>query len=438
MSRKSACGTAGFGTGTVEDSGGCCFVWSQPLSVCTTEKKEDRLNFILLLHTCLYMVHTCNQSTMKMTMKKMMKMKGSDAAAYNDEKVQDDVNVDEYHNKPHGILDDTASDQPTTSVTSGGDGNNNDNTIDVASLRSKLRVLYSLQFVELVLLMFALFVGPSTLQFVQEDDCCGEPIQIGRIAKIASYIFISFIITQFVIWWYGFVNFISCSSCFSSLPTEQQQEVDDELLRSEPKKHPRYIHTLNWMTYINLYCIAIGTWRTLYRKSETMCFVLLALMGCIHLLHLICCIYNDRVLMGCGGNGFGSRYTSPGTSTKGITRVCTNVFHATSVIPFIAIVTMVTIYLLVGGMCYTVEEGRLSFTGCQLCEHDYTPPTRDNMCLVNETIWINTTDPNTGELKATQSNSVEEVELDSNPFSSIQDTYCANGANPTSFCFFAI
>ena len=84
---------------------------------------------------------------MKMTMKKMMKMKGSDAASYDDEKVQDDVNVDEYHNKPYGILDDTASDQPTTSVTSGGDGNNNDNTIDVASLRSKLRVLSSLQFV---------------------------------------------------------------------------------------------------------------------------------------------------------------------------------------------------------------------------------------------------------------------------------------------------
>ena len=191
MSRKSACGTAGFGTGTVEDSGGCCFVWSQPLSVCTTEKKEDRLNFILLLHTCLYMVHTCNQSTMKMTMKKMMKMKGSDAASYDDEKVQDDVNVDEYHNKPYSTLDDTASDQPTTSVTSGGDGNNNDNTCDVASLRSKLRVLYSLQFVELVLLMFALFVGPSTLQFVQEDDCCGEPIQIGRIVLCCLFLIIS-------------------------------------------------------------------------------------------------------------------------------------------------------------------------------------------------------------------------------------------------------
>ena len=321
----------------------------------------------------------------------------------------EDVVGDGLHSKTDNVSDDQES---GTSVTTSSGVNNItiDDVTSVSSLRSKLRVIYCLQLLEIIAVAFIL---PGILSAnVQESDCCGEPMKIGLVSKIAAYSSLAILMLQIITW-------VSCCSATANTNTTPEEDGRDDLGLA---KHAPY--AINWMTYINLYLIAIATCFSLYMKNKTECYILLAVMGYIHLMHLICCIYYNTIQV-------------DNRSSNCTTCCCTLSFHGTSIIPFITIVSMVLMYLQTGGMCYVVNDRSWSFTGCQMCVgngDDWAPPTVDNICFIK--------DPTHSSGNASEAYTTETFELDLNPFNygAPQDTSCfeddTGGYNYKKFCFF--
>ena len=168
---------------------------------------------------------------------------------------------------------------------------------------------------------------------------------------------------------------------------------------------------INWLVLLNPFFGAVVAWMLLYQSSEVECFIVLGLEGASLILHFLS-IYLE-----------GERQT----------RVSMTI-HLLPVLPFLASVVLILVYLQQGGVCYLVKDTKFWYDGCRVCENGLPPV--DNKCLVNETVWNNYTDPATGEYITIAAYDIKEIERDLNPLFATQGTYCGEGSNPEKFCFF--
>ena len=254
----------------------------------------------------------------------------------------------------------------------------------------------------------------SFAALVQEDDCCGEPIQLGFIPMTATVPFFLLIVAEVAF----LGRAIKLTMCPPAPELERRYMEEDDrwcitkmfccCLRWNARMLFRCI---NWLVLLNPFFGAVVAWMLLYQSSKVECFVVLGLEGASLFLHFLS-IYLE-----------GERQTR-----------MSMFIHLLPILPFLGSVILILVYLQQGGVCYLVESSKFWYDGCRVCENGLPPV--DNVCVVNETVWNNYTDPATGEFVSVKAYNIKEVELDLNPLFATQDTYCANGTDPSLFCFF--
>ena len=171
-------------------------------------------------------------------------------------------------------------------------------------------------------------------------------------------------------------------------------------------------HMINSVTVFNPFFACVVAWMLLYQSSKLECFLVLSLESASLLLHFVAVYHVD----------------------KGKISTCNLLFHALPVLPFLLVLVLTLVYLEQGGVCYVVDQEKFWYDGCRMCE-DGQPPI-DNVCTITTTVWNNFTDPNTGVYKTVAANVTKSYFLDSTPWYTHQDTYCAEGESQAKFCFF--
>ena len=237
--------------------------------------------------------------------------------------------------------------------------------------------------------------------FVQKDDCCGEPLQMGLIPALITFMFFFILIPiETILWLKGVASIFSPPS---------QEHHSRCCCRWTAWAFARII---NCLAFFNPFFAAGITWMLLYQSTKIGCYIVLGLETTCLCLHFICVYILDR---------------------DKLTR-CTTIVHAIPILPLLFVVSIIFIYVRQGGICILVEDGTFYYSGCIVCD-DGEPPI-DNQCCINRTVWNNYTDDLSGELVTIANFNVSCYEVEQSTLRLVQDTYCANGEDPTKFCFF--
>jgi hypothetical protein len=254
----------------------------------------------------------------------------------------------------------------------------------------------------------------SFVALVNEADCCDETIQLGIIPLTTTIPFFLLIVAE--------VGFMAQAIKLTMCPRNQEvqnkyeNEPDERMcltrwfcccLRWNARMIFRFI---SFLVMLNPFFGAVVAWMLLYQSSKKECFTVLGLEGASLFLHFLS-IYLE-----------GEKQN-----------FCSIAFHLIPVVPFLASVILILVYLQQGGVCYLVKDTKFWYDGCRVCANGLPP--KDLACWEEVIKWNNYTDPRTGEYFTIQNKTFDWVPLSRNPLGIEQVTYCGE-AIEDQFCFF--
>jgi hypothetical protein len=126
-----------------------------------------------------------------------------------------------------------------------------------------------------------------------------------------------------------------------------------------------WFRLINVLVLVNPFFGFLVAWMLLYQSSQVECFVVLGLEGASILLH-----WASLYLEGNEGGGATHQQTK-----------WTMMVHAIPLIPFLVTVTVILVYLQLGGVCYLVEDAMFWYEGCRICPDGSLPDPNMNSNL---------------------------------------------------------
>lgn len=254
------------------------------------------------------------------------------------------------------------------------------------------------------------------LALVENDDCCGEPIELGPIPMTVTIPFFMLVTAELAFLFRAMI-LTMWPSIFTDEVTEEQRDIRNARTRFMQmfccclRWNAKFIlRVLNFLVLMNPFFGCIIAWMLLYQSNKLGCFIVLGLEGASILLH------------------FATVYLEGSCKTVGQV-----LFHCIPLIPFFLSVSLVLVYLKQEGVCYLVDRQLFMFTGCEICPNGFPPI--DNMCQINGTNYTVQSDgmidfkdlEDFSDIKGALTNRV------------VQGEFCGN-TNPDgpdmSFCFF--
>ncbi|CAJ1941319.1 unnamed protein product [Cylindrotheca closterium] len=260
-------------------------------------------------------------------------------------------------------------------------------------------------------------LGTTIIAFramLNDDDCCGYELELGNLPLSVATPFIFLICLELLI----LLRAMVLTMWPSILDRKEKEQNDDGTTQNGGKlafcncfrwSVKTLLRGINVLVLLNPFFGCIIAWMLLYQSDKDESFLVLGLEGGSIILHFISVklegsVQNFRQFL----------------------------FHCMPLVPFIASVSLVLIYLKQTGVCYVVERSVFLFQGCEICPNGF-PPIDGNCILDNGTVvsidaggFLNLDDSvlnNPGDLTKSTAN---------------QGTFCGDdheGWN-TNFCFF--
>lgn len=260
-------------------------------------------------------------------------------------------------------------------------------------------------------------LGTTIIAFramLQDDDCCGEPLNLGPLPLSVATPFIFLIVLELFI----LLRAMVLTMWPSILDHQKKQQNEDGKAQTSRCfcncfrwSVKTLLKVINVLVLLNPFFGCIIAWMLLYQSDKDESFLVLGLEGGSIILHFISVklegsVQNFRQFL----------------------------FHCMPLIPFLASVTLVLVYLKQEGVCYIVAQAVFQFSGCEICPNGF-PPINGNCVLENGTIVaIN----DSGFLDV--EDSILNNPGDLTKASANQATFCGKDHigwdNNTNFCFF--
>jgi hypothetical protein len=206
-----------------------------------------------------------------------------------------------------------------------------------------LLIIWILVFVELFFDFVTTIISFAALS--TESDCCGDPINIGKGLTLGLTIpFLFLILAEVCMLGWSIKQFLlgqlkvpegEDTSCLSFLGSTLFQKV------------------INIMLMCNPFFGFMVAWMLLYQSNKNDSLTVLGLEAASLVLHFVSVWLEGQIQ----------------------TRL-SMAFHAIPIIPFLAGLIVILVYLDIGGVCFLVEEKMFWYKGCNVCA-DGTLPMND-------------------------------------------------------------
>jgi len=115
---------------------------------------------------------------------------------------------------------------------------------------------------------------------------------------------------------------------------------------------------LNLLTLLNPFFYCLIVWILLYQFRKTEAVIVLG----IELLSIILHFISVRM-------------------EGGLRTWYSKLLHSIAILQFLVSVALVLVYFREGGVCYSFEKERFSFSGCEFCPDTFLPPDMNGMCI---------------------------------------------------------
>lgn len=263
-------------------------------------------------------------------------------------------------------------------------------------------------------------MGTTVIAFrslTQEDDCCGEPINLGPVPMSITAPFFLLVSAELAL----LIRAILLTLFPNLMNDTEEDETDHEGNLKVRSTFMRWLcccfrwkvrvimRFLGFLVLLNPFFGCFIAWILLYQSSKRESFMVLGFEGGALLLHYLS-VYLEGGIHNCW------EFLMQGLLP---------------LVPFVVGVGLVLFYLKQGGVCYIVEDSIFSFNGCEVCADGYPPV--DGVCYF----------PNgtTYDFQVENALRIDKVtSLDDLMARTYQVSYCAyenpGGPEDVNFCFF--
>lgn len=246
----------------------------------------------------------------------------------------------------------------------------------------------------------------------REHECCGYEMNLGPLPMSIATPFIALVFLELAVLFRAIIL-----TLWPSLMTKEANKKKNNDGKEKSILHRACCCCLEWnvrmlLKVINLLVIlnpffgCIIAWMLLYQSDKTESFVVLGLEAGSILLHFLS-IWLE------------------GTCTT----IWQLLLHCLPMVPFIASVILVLVYLKQEGVCYIVERSVFLFQGCELCPNDLPPV--DGFCTMPDGTLLPFESPDLFDFSNFDGIA---------GMSSKQSSYCGierdDGLDEINFCFF--
>jgi hypothetical protein len=254
--------------------------------------------------------------------------------------------------------------------------------------------------------------------FLQETECCDQPIEVGPIPMTSTIPFFILIVAELAM-----LIRVILVTLFPNIMMVGEEEDEDEN-DEKPKRSTFWkwfccclrwkvrmlMKFLGFLVLLNPFFGLIIAWLLLYQSDKKDAFIVLGFEAGSLSLHFFA-VYLEGAITDCGSF------------------ICQALIP---LLPFSAAVALVLFYLKQGGVCYLVEKKIFQFNGCEVCIDGWPPV--DNICYLKN--GTNVTFEVANVLNVDNLNDFEDLTMRTN-----QTSYCAadpgNEEGPdVNFCFF--
>ena len=194
----------------------------------------------------------------------------------------------------------------------------------------------------------------SFVVMMQESTCCGEELDLGALPLAITIPFFVLILAELCMLAMAIKQYLFTSRAQMERQAAARAEEDETSCTAFLGK-TFYQKMMNGLLLLNPFFGFLVAWLLLYQSNKNESLIVLGLEGASLLLHFL------------------SIYLEGNKQTRGTIAV-----HCLPIIPFLATLIVILVYLQVGGVCYLVEDTLFWYEGCHVCS-DGTLPV-DGVC----------------------------------------------------------
>lgn len=190
--------------------------------------------------------------------------------------------------------------------------------------------------------------------FQKKGSCCGKPILVGPLPMSVAIPFIGLICLELAMLVRAII--LTLWPSLMQKQSKSEEEKDDRSMFARVCccffrwKVKMIMHIINLLVILNPFFGCVLAWMLLYQSDKTEAFIVLGLEAGSILLHFI------------------------STWLEGsVKKFWHFLLHLLPLVPFLATVVLMLLYLKQEGVCYSVKKQLFQFQGCELCPNGLPP-----------------------------------------------------------------